>query len=91
MPGAEWKNQIDEHIETAHIILLLISAEFINSDYCYDVELKRAIARHDAGEARVIPIILRPCDWLKTPLENSRRFRETANRFPIPYAGSCVQ
>ena len=67
MPGAEWKDQIDEHIETSHIILLLISAEFINSDYCYDVELKRAIARHDAGEARVIPIILRPCDWLKTP------------------------
>lgn len=67
MPGAEWKDQIDEHIETAHIILLLISAEFINSDYCYDVELRRAIARHDAGRARVIPIILRPCDWLKTP------------------------
>lgn len=67
MPGTEWKDQIDEHIETAHIILLLISAEFLNSDYCYDVELKRAIARHDAGDARVIPIILRPCDWLKTP------------------------
>jgi len=67
MPGTEWKGQIDEHIETAHIILLLISADFLNSDYCYDVELKRAMARHDAGEARVVPIILRPCDWLKTP------------------------
>jgi hypothetical protein len=67
MPGTEWKDQIDEHIETAHFILLLISAEFLNSDYCYDVELKRAIARHDAGDARVVPIILRPCDWLKTP------------------------
>lgn len=67
MPGTEWKGQIDEHIETAHIILVLISATFLNSDYCYDVELKRAIARHDAGEAHVVPIILRPCDWLKTP------------------------
>jgi hypothetical protein len=67
MPGTEWKNQIDEHIETSHIIVLLISADFLNSDYCYDVELKRAIARQDAGEARLIPIILRPCDWLKTP------------------------
>jgi hypothetical protein len=67
MPGTEWKDQIDKHIETAHIILLLVSADFLNSDYCYDVELKRAIARHDAGEARVIPIILRPCDWLNTP------------------------
>jgi len=68
MPGGEWKDQIDEHIETAHIILLLVSAEFLNSDYCYDVELKRAIARHDAGEARVVPIILRPCDWVNTPI-----------------------
>jgi hypothetical protein len=67
MPGAEWKGQIDGHIETSHIILILISAEFLNSDYCYDVELKRAIARHDAGDARVVPIILRPCDWLKAP------------------------
>jgi hypothetical protein len=67
MPGTEWKGQIDEHIETAQIILLLISAEFLNSDYCYDVELKRAIARHDASDAHVVPIILRPCDWLKTP------------------------
>jgi hypothetical protein len=67
MPGTEWKDQIDEHIETAHIILLLVSADFLNSDYCYDVELKRAISRHDGGEARVIPIILRPCDWLNTP------------------------
>jgi hypothetical protein len=67
MPGTEWKDQIDKHIETAHVVLLLVSADFLNSDYCYDVELKRAIARHDAGEARVIPIILRPCDWLNTP------------------------
>jgi TIR domain len=56
MPGGEWKDQIDEHIETAHIILLLVSAEFLSSDYCYDVELKRAIARHDKGEARVVPV-----------------------------------
>jgi hypothetical protein len=68
MPGTEWKGQIDEHIETSHIILLLVSAEFLDSDYCYDVELKRAIARHDAGEARVIPIVLRPCDWVNTPI-----------------------
>lgn len=68
VPGGDWKDQIDEHVETAHIILLLVSAEFLSSDYCYDVELKRAIARHDAGEARVVPIVLRPCDWVNTPI-----------------------
>lgn len=61
--GTEWKNAIDTHLETAAIILLLISSDFINSDYCWDKELKRAMERHEAGEARVIPIILRKCDW----------------------------
>ena len=62
-PGTEWKGQIDTHLDSAQIILLLISADFLASDYCYDVEMDRAMARHDAGEPRVIPIILRPCDW----------------------------
>ena len=65
--GTEWKGQIDSHLESARIILLLASADFLASDYCYDVELKRAIERHEAGEARVIPIILRPCDWHTAP------------------------
>ena len=62
-PGTEWKGQIDAHLDSSQIILLLISADFLASDYCYDVEMDCALARHDAGEARVIPIILRPCDW----------------------------
>lgn len=62
-PGEEWKGKIDEHLEKSDIILLLISADFLASDYCYDVELDRALARHEIGEARVIPIILRPCEW----------------------------
>jgi hypothetical protein len=46
---------------------LHISIDFINSSYCYDIELERAVERHAAGEARVIPIILRPCMWHQTP------------------------
>jgi hypothetical protein len=44
-------------------VILLISADFIDSEYCYGNELRRAIARHNAGEAIVIPIILKPCLW----------------------------
>jgi hypothetical protein len=58
--GSEWKGQIDQHLNTAGVILLLVSADFVNSDYCYDIEMKRALERHDKGEARVIPVILRP-------------------------------
>jgi len=57
--GEEWKLSIDENLERADIILLLVSADFIASDYCYAKEMKRALERHQNGEARVIPIILR--------------------------------
>jgi hypothetical protein len=57
--GEEWKSAIDSHLESAKIILLLISADFLASDYCYDIELQRALERHESKEARVIPVILR--------------------------------
>lgn len=65
--GTEWRGQIDAHLDSARIILLLVSANFLASDYCYDIELTRALERHDRGEARVIPIILRPVDWKDAP------------------------
>ena len=68
MPGTEWKNQIDTHLDAAQVILLLISTNFIASDYCYDLEMKRAMERHQVGEAMVIPIILRPVEnWQNSP------------------------
>ena len=66
-PGKEWNREIDEHLQTADIILLLISTDFLASDYCYDIEMKRAMERQEAKEARVIPVILRPVDWEKAP------------------------
>ena len=66
--GTEWKHEIDTHLNTAQIILLLVSPDFIASDYCYSIEMTRALERYDAKEAHVIPIILRPTDWKDTPL-----------------------
>ena len=67
--GATWADEIDAHLTNADIILLLISPDFIASEYCYSVEMMRAMERHRAGEAHVIPIILRPTDWKGTPFE----------------------
>jgi len=50
------------------IIVLLVSPSFLASDYCYSIEMKRAIDRHERGQVRVIPIILRPCEWQETPI-----------------------
>ncbi len=66
--GAEWEKEIEKHLDTAQIILLLISPAFMNSDYCYSKEMQRAIDRHERGEARVIPVVLRSVLWQEEPL-----------------------
>jgi formylglycine-generating enzyme required for sulfatase activity len=65
--GDEWRGQIDGELEAADVILLLVSASFIDSDYCWDVEATRALERHACSEAKVIPIIARPCHWEDAP------------------------
>ncbi|HDR9355974.1 TPA: toll/interleukin-1 receptor domain-containing protein [Burkholderia vietnamiensis] len=65
--GSDLDDSIDEQLEKADIILLLVSANFIASEYCYATEMNRALQRHAAGEARVIPVILRACDWHTAP------------------------
>jgi hypothetical protein len=67
VPGTEWEPQIIKHLNTDQIILLLISADCMASDFCYSIEMTQAIARHNANQARVLPIILRPTDWKGAP------------------------
>src|SRR5579862_3398989 len=57
-PGEDWEQRIHYSLNTAHIILLLISADFIASEYCHSKEMIRALERHNSGGAWVIPIIL---------------------------------
>jgi internalin A len=64
-PGEEWQQGIDENLERADIILLLVSADFLNSDFCWQEEMEKALQRHEAGEARVIPVIIRDTIWTK--------------------------
>ncbi len=63
LPGTEFDSEIMKKLEESNIILLLISADFLNSNYCYDKEMKRALEKHEKGEAVVIPVIIEPCDW----------------------------
>lgn len=65
--GGEWKSEIEKQLNSAQIILLLISSDFLNSDFCWSVELEMAMQRHKAKEARVIPILLREVDWHNAP------------------------
>jgi hypothetical protein len=65
--GSEWEGVIDAHLNDAQVVLLLISADFIDSKYCYDIEMKRALARHEDRQALVIPIMLRAMSLKGTP------------------------
>jgi hypothetical protein len=64
--GSELHSEIDDKLRTADIILLLVSSDFLASDYCHEVEMRLSMERHEKGETTVIPVILRPCDWHDT-------------------------
>src|SRR5579863_3667353 len=70
LPGEEWENAIDTHLNTAHLILLLISADFMASDYCFGREMQQALERHKTGACRVVPILLRPTYWENAPFSS---------------------
>lgn len=65
--GEEWDTGIKKEMHAADIILLLISADFNNSEYIWKEELTHAMDRHEQGTARVIPVILRKCEWQEMP------------------------
>ncbi|MEN6290670.1 MAG: toll/interleukin-1 receptor domain-containing protein, partial [Methanobacterium sp.] len=70
--GDEIDQVISSELESAKIILLLVSAHFLASDYCYEKEMKRGLEKHNDGTAVVIPVILHPCDWHSAPFGNLR-------------------
>jgi TIR domain len=65
--GVEWERELHQHLERADIILLMISPDFMSSDYCYSTEMGRAIQRHNQGSVRVIPVLLRSTFWQNAP------------------------
>ena len=73
MTGESWlpehlDNAIDQNLERADVVLLLLSRDFLASEYCYSREMKRALELHRSGKARAIAIIRRPCEWQQTEL-----------------------
>src|SRR5947207_1104982 len=70
LPGEDWEQAIDQHLNSAHLVLLLISPDFMASDYCYGKEMAKALERERMGTCCVIPILLRPTDWEDSPFNH---------------------
>ena len=78
LPGTNWENIITNEIEQSEVILLLISSDFIASDYCYSKEMHSALKLHETGKAIVIPIIIRPVEWEDAPFSNLQALPKNA-------------
>jgi len=67
-PGDDWEATIDSKLVEAELFIFLVSSDFLASEYCVGVEVARAMAAHEAGLARVVPVVIRPVDWQSSPL-----------------------
>ena len=76
--GMEWDDKITTELESTDIILLLISPDFTASKYCREVEIPIALQRHEAKQAYVVPVILRPFDWFDAPFAKLQAFPKDA-------------
>ena len=68
LAGSSWEDEICEKLDEADIVVCLVSTDFIASEFCFCVELARALQRNEEGAALVVPIVIRPCEWDQTPL-----------------------
>lgn len=86
-PGEHLDPTVQAALAASDVVILLVSADFIASEYCYEQEMLRAFARQRVGSVRVIPIILRPCQWKAVPIGND----ETLSEFvALPKDGKAV-
>jgi hypothetical protein len=67
-PGLKWDEEIKEKLHAAHIVLMLISAYFLTSDYVWNIEVQKTLERQEKNDVTAIPIILSPCAWMQTPI-----------------------
>lgn len=70
LAGSEIGNEIDQNLTESNLVLLLVSPNFLASDYCYSLEMQKAFEMQKQGLAWIIPIILDYCDWQNTPLKD---------------------
>jgi len=67
-PGIQWDDEIKKKLHEAHIVIMLVSAQFLTTDYIWNIEVEQTMHRQKQGEVTAIPVILSPCAWMQTPL-----------------------
>lgn len=78
--GADWRHEIEAAIERAGVAVLLVSADFLTSDFILGQEVPQLLQRRDEEGLRVFPVIVRPCTWRSGPGTDARSRRGTSTR-----------
>jgi hypothetical protein len=66
--GENWDDAITSRLEDADIVIVIVSSDFVSSEYAYGKELSRALELHERGQLRVVPVIARNCRWQNLPI-----------------------
>ncbi|WP_146201360.1 COR domain-containing protein [Leucothrix arctica] len=66
--GDDWESEIFQKLRDSDIVLCLVSASFVKSDFCHERELEQALKDHQSGKQIVVPIQLRECNWDSLPI-----------------------
>ncbi|MEO5997578.1 MAG: toll/interleukin-1 receptor domain-containing protein [Chitinophagaceae bacterium] len=67
-PGIQWDQEIKDKLHASHIVLMLVSANFLTTDYIWNMEVEQTLSRQKVGSVTALPVILSPCAWMQTPL-----------------------
>ena len=62
-PGTNWQYELNNQINRASIILLLVSSNFTHSEHVYNFEIERVVKKRQTKKAIIIPVLIRSCDW----------------------------
>lgn len=81
--GEDRQAEIDTHLNASSLILLLISPDFLASNYCYETEMQQSLQRHEIGQARGVPILLRPVDWRGAPFAHLQALPNTGKAITL--------
>lgn len=79
LAGGDWVGEIDSHLNSADLVTLFVSSNFLKSEYCYQKEMIRAMERHANERIPVVPIIVRDCPWQDAPFGKLEAVPETVS------------
>jgi hypothetical protein len=80
LAGGSLNKDINTELNKADIFIAIVSPDYLNSAYCYDIEFQKALNRFAGGQMKIVPVIAQPCDWKSSPFGKFKAIPKDGNR-----------